>query len=81
MLPHEREAQAPYVDYMRPQGLSMSERPSHAPDRWAAADFQLGLRPARPDQWILTSRNYPEVMRENRVRLRDRERFYKTLSE
>ena len=81
MLLHEREAQAPYVDYMRPQGLSMIERPTYAPYRWAAADFQLGLRPARRDQWILVSRNYPEVMREKRARLRDRERFYKTLPE
>jgi dimethylamine monooxygenase subunit A len=59
----------------------MVERPTYAPYRWAAADFQLGLRPARPDQWILLSRNYPEVMREKRARLRDRERFYKTLPE
>jgi dimethylamine monooxygenase subunit A len=59
--------------------VGVDEPSAYAPYRWAAADFQLGLRPARPDQWVLRSRNYPAIMREKRARLRDRERFYRTL--
>lgn len=53
--------------------------PAYAPYRWAAADFQLGLRPARTDQWIFLSPNHSEIMRQKRARLREPERFYRSL--
>jgi hypothetical protein len=44
-------------------------RPLYRPYRWAAADFQVGLRPMKPDQWILIDSSHADVMREKRARL------------
>jgi hypothetical protein len=44
-------------------------RPLYRPYRWAAADFQVGLRPMKPDQWILVDSGHADVMREKRARL------------
>jgi len=53
--------------------------PPHQPYRWASADFQLGLRACRKEQWILLSGGYAGVMNEKRARLRHRARFYGAL--
>ena len=44
-------------------------RPLYRPYRWAAADFQVGLRPIRPSQWILIDSAHQAIMREKRERL------------
>jgi dimethylamine monooxygenase subunit A len=43
--------------------------PLYCPYRWAAADFQLGLRPIRPESWILIGPEHAEMMRQKRARL------------
>ena len=44
-------------------------RPRYRPYRWAAADFQLGLRPIRPADWMLIDTDYADALREKRVRM------------
>ena len=57
-------------------------RPLYRPYRWASADFQLGLRPIRPDTWILIGIDHAEIMRQKHERLsRFRPYYYRTLPE
>jgi hypothetical protein len=54
--------------------------PSHRPYRWATADFQLGLRPMRPETWIQIGAEHPDMMRQKWDRLdHHRPFFYRTL--
>jgi hypothetical protein len=53
-----------------------SAGPRYRPYRWAAADFQLGLRPIRPENWILIGEGHAEIMREKRERLDNHRPFY-----
>ena len=50
--------------------------PLYRPYRWAAADFQLGLRPIRPENWILIGAGHAELMRQKRDRLDNHKPFY-----
>ena len=50
--------------------------PLYRPYRWAAVDFQLGLRPIRPEYWILIGAGHAEMMRQKCERLDDHRRFY-----
>ena len=50
--------------------------PLYRPYRWAAADFQLGLRPIRPENWILIGAGHAEMMRQKCERLDNHRRFY-----
>jgi dimethylamine monooxygenase subunit A len=54
--------------------------PLYRPYRWAAADFQLGLRPIRPENWILIGAGHAEMMRQKCERLANqRQCYYRTL--
>lgn len=56
--------------------------PAYQPFRWAAADFQLGLRPMRPAGWILFDDNHLGIMRAKRERLAaDPGRYFRALPE
>ena len=56
------------------------DRPLYRPYRWAAADFQLGLRPIRPETWILIGADHVQIMRQKHERLsRFRPYYYRTL--
>lgn len=58
------------------------DRPVYRPYRWASADFQLGLRPIKPETWILIGADHAEVMRQKHDRLnRSRPYYYRTLPE
>src|ERR1700761_7994293 len=48
----------------------------YRPYRWAAVDFQLGLRPIRPGSWILIGAEHAEMMRQKRERLDNHRPFY-----
>jgi dimethylamine monooxygenase subunit A len=50
--------------------------PVYRPYRWAAADFQLGLRPMKPDEWIIVGPDHVEVMRQKQLRLTQHRRHY-----
>ncbi len=50
--------------------------PLYRPYRWAAADFQLGLRPIRPENWILIGAGHAEMMRQKCERLDNHRSFY-----
>jgi hypothetical protein len=50
--------------------------PLYRPYRWAAADFQLGLRPIRLENWILIGAGHAETMRQKRERLDGFGTFY-----
>ena len=50
--------------------------PLYRPYRRAAADFQLGLRPMRPESWILIGAGHSEFMRQKRERLDGHRQFY-----
>jgi dimethylamine monooxygenase subunit A len=50
--------------------------PLYRPYRWAAADFQLGLRPIRPENWILIGAGHAEMMRQKCQRLNNHRPFY-----
>ena len=50
--------------------------PCYRPYRWAAADFQLGLRRIRPESWILVGAEHAEMMRQKRERLDAFRQFY-----
>ena len=55
--------------------------PYYRPYRWAAAEFQLGLRPFSPSGWITIEADYATVMREKRERLRAyRDQYYCALA-
>jgi heme-dependent oxidative N-demethylase alpha subunit-like protein len=53
-----------------------ADRPLYRPYRWAAADFQLGLRPMRPETWILVGAEHAEMMKQKRERLDRFQGFY-----
>ena len=54
--------------------------PLYRPYRWAAADFQLGLRPVRPENWILIGAGHAEMMRQKCERLvHHRHCYYRAL--
>jgi hypothetical protein len=60
--------------------FSSGGRPAYRPYRWATVDFQLGLRPIKPAQWMLLEPDYAAVMREKRARMADfPELYYRTL--
>jgi hypothetical protein len=62
-----------------PQGESV---PAYRPYRWAAADFQLGLRRIRPEGWILIGAEHAERMEQKRARLNaQQELYYRSLPE
>jgi dimethylamine monooxygenase subunit A len=50
--------------------------PLYRPYRWAGVDFQLGLRPIKPNEWILIDADYARIMQEKRERLVAFPRFY-----
>jgi hypothetical protein len=55
-------------------------KPLHRPYRWACADFQLGLRPIRPESWILIGSEHAQMMRQKHARLdRFQSDYYRTL--
>ena len=67
---------------MRMANLEAVGRPLYRPYRWASADFQLGLRPIRPENWILIGADHVEMMRQKHDRLnRFRPYYYRTLAE
>lgn len=52
----------------------------YRPYRWADADFQLGLRPVRPENWILIGAEHAEMMRQKCERLvHHRHCYYRAL--
>jgi dimethylamine monooxygenase subunit A len=56
------------------------DEPLYRPYRWASADFQLGLRPIRPESWILIGAEHAHMMRQKHDRLnRFRSYYYRTL--
>lgn len=61
---------------MPPASATAADGPSYRPYRWAAADFQLGLRRIRPDTWILIGPEHAEMMRQKRARLEAYGSFY-----
>lgn len=52
------------------------EVPAYRPYRWAAVDFQLGLRRIRPETWILIGPEHAELMRQKQARLGTQQSFY-----
>ncbi len=50
--------------------------PSYRPYRWAATDFQLGLRRIHPETWILIGPEHAEMMRQKCARLDSYGSFY-----
>jgi dimethylamine monooxygenase subunit A len=65
---------------MQPSNNTPVDGPLYRPYRWAGADFQLGLRPIRPESWILMGPGHAELLRRKRERLDDhRPFFYRTL--
>ena len=65
---------------MRTANPPTVEPPLYRPYRWASADFQLGLRPIRPESWILIGAEHAEIMRQKHDRLnRFRPYYYRTL--
>jgi hypothetical protein len=50
--------------------------PLYRPYSWAAADFQLGLRPISPKRWVLMGPAYAETMCEKRKLLATYPQFY-----
>jgi hypothetical protein len=60
--------------------MTISSLPLYRPYRWAAADFQVGLRPMKPDLWVLMGAGHEAIMREKRERLAAFPRlYYRTL--
>jgi hypothetical protein len=55
---------------------SDADRPLYRPYCWAAADFQLGLRPIRPQNWILIGAGHAERMGQKRERLDNHRSLY-----
>jgi hypothetical protein len=55
-------------------------RPFYRPYRWAAAGFELGLRPFGWERWITMEADYASNMREKRKRVAEHpDRYYRTL--
>ena len=48
----------------------------YRPYRWAAADYQLGLRRIQPESWILMGAGHVELMRQKCGRLDQQRTFY-----
>ncbi len=63
-------------DPMQPGSDAVIDGPYYRPYRWAAADFQLGLRPLRPKSWILIGAEHAAMMRQKRERLDAFRQFY-----
>ena len=61
---------------MQPDSAGAGDGPTYRPYRWAAADFQLGLRRMRPESWILIGAEHAEMMRRKRARLDEYQSFY-----
>jgi hypothetical protein len=61
---------------MQPETPTAIEGPTYRPYRWAAADFQLGLRRIRPESWILIGAEHAEMMRQKSARLAEHQSFY-----
>jgi dimethylamine monooxygenase subunit A len=61
---------------MRSDNNAAVAGPLYRPYRWAAADFQLGLRPIRPENWILIGAEHAEMMRQKWERLDNHRPFY-----
>ena len=56
--------------------------PVYRPYRWASADFQLGLRPIKPETWILIGADHGQIMCQKHDRLnRSLPYYYRTLPE
>lgn len=56
--------------------------PVYRPYRWATVDFQLGLRPIRPESWIVIGVQHAELMRQKHERLdKFRSFYYRTLAD
>ncbi len=56
--------------------------PLYRPYRLAGADFQLGLRPIRPETWILIGEEHAAMMRQKWARLdHHREFYYRTMAD
>src|SRR5450631_4490872 len=54
--------------------------PLYRPYRWAVADFHLGLRPIRPENWILIGAGHAQMMSQKRARLEHHgPLYYRTL--
>ena len=54
--------------------------PFYRPYRWAAADFELGLRPFNPNRWISIEAAYAANLRERRERLAEcPDQYYRAL--
>jgi dimethylamine monooxygenase subunit A len=69
-------------DSMHMANPAAVDRPLYRPYRWASADFQLGLRPIRPESWILIGADHAEIMRQKHGRLNQfRPYYYRTLRE
>jgi hypothetical protein len=69
-------------DPMHTANPATADRPLYRPYRWAAADFQLGLRPIRPETWIQIGADHAQIMRQKHERLnRFRPYYYRTLPE
>jgi dimethylamine monooxygenase subunit A len=67
---------------MQPSERPVATPPLYRPYRWAAADFQLGLRPMIPESWILIGEEHSQRMQEKRERLDKALPFYyRTLPE
>jgi hypothetical protein len=61
---------------------SAGDLPAYCPYRWAAVDFQLGLRRIRPESWILIGAEHAEMMDQKRVRLdKHQSHYYRSLPE
>lgn len=61
---------------MQPDSAGAGDGPAYRPYRWAAADFQLGLRRIPPQRWILIGAEHAETMRQKRARLDEHQSFY-----
>ena len=49
--------------------IASADGPAFRPYRWAAVDFQLGLRPIKHNQWMLLEPDYTATIREKRARM------------
>src|ERR1700733_12189337 len=72
----ERAADRQRYDPMQSGNKAAVDGPLYRPYRWAASDFQLGLRPIRPENWILIGAGHAEMMRQKCERLDNHRRFY-----
>jgi dimethylamine monooxygenase subunit A len=61
---------------MQSNDNAAADAPVYRPYRWAGADFQLGLRPIRPENWILIGTGHAEMMSQKCERLDNHRPFY-----